>query len=73
MFMNKVYPQTTDRILLEFICILTKRFDYADQNWLTICNDTKELKVSVLRLLLLCPTSIMEEYKQQVRTLFEKE
>lgn len=66
------YPQITDRILLELICILTKRFDYADQNWLTKCNDTKELKVSVLRLLLLCPTSIIEEYKHQVRTLFKE-
>ena len=71
-YQREVYPQITDRILLELICILTKRFDYADQNWLTKCNDTKELKVSVLRLLLLCPTSIIEEYKQQVRTLFEE-
>ena len=67
------YPQITDRILLELICILTKRFDYADQNWLTKCNDTKELKVSVLRLLLLCSTSIIEKYKHQVHTLFEEE
>ena len=66
------YPRITSEILLGLICILTKRFDYADQNWLTKCNDTKELKVSVLRLLLLCPTSIIEEYKQQVRTLFEE-
>lgn len=66
------YPQITDSILLELICILTKRYDYADQNWLTKCNDIKELKVSVLRLLLLCPTSTIEEYKHQVRTLFEE-
>ena len=70
---NAKYPQITDRILLELICILTKSFDYADQNWLTKCNNTKELKVSVLRLLLLYPTSIIEEYKYQVRTLFEEE
>ena len=65
------YPEITDRILLELICILTKRFDYADQNWLTKCNDTKELKVSVLRLLLLCPTRIINEYKNQVQALFK--
>ena len=66
------YPQITDRILLELICILTKRFNYADQNWLTKCNDTKELKVSVLRMLLLCSTNTIEKYKHQVRTLFEE-
>ena len=66
------YPQITDRILLELICILTKRFDYADQNWLTKCNDIEELKVSVLRLLSLCTSSIIEKYKHQVRTLFEE-
>lgn len=64
------YPRITPEILLKLICILTKRYDYADQNWLTKCNDIKELKVSVLRLLLLCPTSTIEEYKHQVRTLF---
>ena len=66
------YPQITDRILLELICILTKRFDYADQNWLTKCNDIEELKINVLRLLLLCTYSIIEKYKHQVRTLFEE-
>ena len=69
---EEVYPQITDRILLELICILTKRYDYADQNWLTKCDDTKELKVSVLRLLLLCTTSIIEKYKRQVQALFEE-
>lgn len=67
------YPQITDRILLELICILTKHFDYADQNWLTKCDDTKELKVSVLRLLLLCTTSTIEKYKRQVQALFKEE
>ena len=68
-----IYPTITDRRLLELICILTKHYDYADQNWLTKCNDVKELKVSVLRLLLLCSTSTIEKYKHQVRTLFEEE
>ena len=66
------YPQITDRILLELMCILTKRFDYGDQNWLTKCNDTKELKVSVLRLLSLFTTSAIEKYKHQVQALFEE-
>lgn len=66
------YPAITDRILLELICILTRHFDYADQNWLTKCNDIKELKVSVLRLLLLCTTNIIEKCKHQVQALFKE-
>lgn len=66
------YPRITPEILLELICVLTKRYDYADQNWLTKCNDIEELKVSVLRLLLLCTSSTIEKYKDQVRTLFEE-
>ena len=64
------YPQITDRILLELICILTKRYDYADQNWLTKCDNAEALKVAVLRLLLLCTSEQIETYKHQVRTLF---
>lgn len=70
---KEIYPQITDHILLELICILTKYYDYADQNWLTKCSDAKELKVSVLRLLSLCTSSVIYKYKDQVQALFKED
>ncbi|MBR6551977.1 MAG: hypothetical protein IKT89_03955 [Clostridia bacterium] len=57
------YPQITDRILLELICIVSER------RILPSCN-VNGLKEYVLKEL--CTMIMSEEAKHQVRTLFEE-
>ena len=59
----KDYPQITDRILLELICIVSER------RILPSC-DVNGLKEYILKEL--CTMIMSEEAKHQVRTLFEE-
>lgn len=73
MFMDKVYPQITDHILLELICILgnTNHFLITDEG---LPIDIDGLKKSVLHSLTLQARFNKNKYlKQQVRKLFGKE
>ena len=70
---DKLYPQITDHILLELICILgnTNHFLITDEGPLI---DIDGLKKSVLHSLTLQARFNKNKYlKQQVRKLFEKE
>ena len=72
MLMNKVYPQITDHILLELICILgnISYFLITDEGSPI---DMYGLKKSVLHSLTLQAKSGKNKYlKQQVRTLFKE-
>ena len=60
---REIYPQITDRILLELICIVSER------RILPSCN-VNGLKEYVLKEL--CTMIMSEEAKHQVRTLFEE-
>ena len=60
---REIYPQITDRILLELILI------YSQISNLPICYDTvKSFKEGVLE----CFIENSEDFKHQVRTLFEE-
>lgn len=70
MFMDKIYPQITDRILLELIFILTTLLDttvYEDV-FITIAKNREELKKDIFQECMLYKQHI----KQQVRRLFEE-
>ena len=62
------YPQITDRILLELICILTR---FYGELVLEQCLDVKDLKEQVLNIFI--RTIYKDIFKHQVRTLFEEE
>ena len=64
----KYYPKITRRILLELICILTK---FYGELVLEQCTDVKDLKEQVLNIFI--RTSYKDNFKHQVRTLFEEE
>ena len=61
------YPKITDRILLELICILTK---FYGELVLEQCTDVKDLKEQVLNIFI--RTSYKDNFKHQVRTLFDE-
>ena len=61
------YPEITDRVLLELICILTK---FYGELVLEQCTDVKDLKEQVLNIFI--RTSYKDNFKHQVRTLFEE-
>ena len=63
-----IYPEITDRILLGLICILTK---FYGELLLEQCTDVKDLKEQVLNIFI--RTSYKDNFKHQVRTLFEEE
>ena len=72
-----VYPEITDRILLELICILSEWRTYLDSSYTIKANNTLHLKQDILKDFLelfkwyefkKCEKGI----KQQVRTLFEE-
>ena len=62
------YPQITDRILLELMCILTK---FYGELVLEQCLDIKDLKEQVLNIFM--RTCYKDNFKHQVHTLFEEE
>ena len=65
---EKTYPQITDRILLELICILSK-YQKNVGSLLEICEtDKNSIKEEVLDMLIFRDTAL----KHQVRTLFEE-
>ena len=61
------YPEITDRILLELICILTK---FYGELVLEQCLDVNNLKEQVLNIFI--RTSYKDNFKHQIRTLFEE-
>lgn len=61
------YPQISDHILLELICILTR---FYGELVLEQCLDVKDLKEQVLNIFI--RTSYKDNLKHQVRTLFEE-
>ena len=61
------YPEITDRILLELICILTK---FYGELVIERSLDVKDLKEQVLNIFI--RTSCKDNFKHQVRTLFEE-
>ena len=72
------YPEITDRILLELICILSEWRTYLDSSYTIKANNTLHLKQDILKDFLelfkwyefkKCEKGI----KQQVRTLFEED
>ena len=74
---RKSYPEITDRILLELICILSEWRTYLDSSYTIKANNTLHLKQDILKDFLelfkwyefkKCEKGI----KQQVRTLFEE-
>lgn len=65
---KEIYPQITDRILLELICIATR---FYGELVLEQCLDVKDLKEQVLNIFI--RTSYKDNFKHQVRTLFEEE
>ena len=66
--LKKEYPQISDSILLELICILTR---FYGELVLEQCLDVKDLKEQVLNIFV--RTSYKDSFKHQVRTLFEEE
>jgi hypothetical protein len=62
-----IYPQITDRILLELICMLTR---FYGELVLEQCLDVNDLKEQVLNIFI--RTSYKDNFKHQVRTLFEE-
>ena len=70
-YLDDVYPQITDRILLELIFILTTLLDttiYEDV-FITVAKNREELKKDIFQECMLYKQHI----KQQVRALFEEE
>lgn len=63
---KEIYPQITDRILLELICILTK---FYGELVLEQSTDVKDLKGQILNIFV--RTSYKDNFKHQVRALFE--
>lgn len=61
------YPQITDRILLELICVLTKFYGELVLEQSTGVNDLKEQVLNIF-----IRTSYKDNFKHQVRTLFEE-
>ena len=61
------YPEITDSILLELICIATR---FYGELVLEQCLDVKDLKEQVLNIFI--RTSYKDNFKHQVRTLFEE-
>lgn len=62
-----VYPQITDRILLELICILN------NYGCTSFAGNLAMLKNEVLRNSIMCCEDTDDKFKHQVRTLFEEE
>ena len=62
------YPEITDHILLELICILTKIYG---ELVIERSLDVKDLKEQVLNIFI--RTSYKDNFKHQVRTLFEED
>ena len=63
----RVYPQITDRILLELICILTKFYGELVLEQSTGINDLKEQVLNIF-----IRTSYKDNFKHRVRTLFKE-
>lgn len=64
------YPEITDRILLELICICNSTYINGYTNYFMATGKTKEeLKEEILKKCI----SLSKDIKQQVRTLFEEE
>ena len=62
-----LYPEITDRILLEFICILTKFYGELVLEQSTGINDLKEQVLNIF-----IRTSYKDNFKHRVRTLFKE-
>lgn len=63
------YPEITDRILLELICVLTKSKAMLP----IICSEnTQDLKDEILWDLIKAQTQFKKEIKQQVQALFKE-
>ena len=64
------YPQITDRILLELICICNSTYINGYTNYFMATGKTKEeLKEEILKKCI----ALSKDIKHQVRTLFEEE
>ena len=66
-YQKEVYPEITDHILLELICILTKFYGELVLEQSTGINDLKEQVLNIF-----IRTSYKDNFKHQVRTLFEE-
>ena len=62
-----IYPQITDHILLELICILTKFYGELVLEQSTGINDLKEQVLNIF-----IRTSYKDNFKHRVRTLFKE-
>ena len=67
-YQREVYLAISDRILLKLICILTR---FYGELVLEQCLDVKDLKEQVLNIFI--KTRYKDNFKHQVRTLFEEE
>ena len=74
-YQKEVYPQITDRILLELICLLADLYDSNSHGYPLLSKDIKELKEDVLDDLMGAidvENDYPEGYANKVRTLFEE-
>lgn len=66
------YPQITDRILLELICILSEHYSWGEENWFLSCDSIDYLKQFILSRLIELQEDTWFCSKQQVQALFEE-
>lgn len=67
---DKEYPQITDRILLELICICNNTYINGYTNYFTSCGKTvEEIKKEILKKCIF----LQDDIKQQVQELFKGE
>lgn len=66
------YPQITDRILLELICILSQHYSWEEENWFLSCDSIDYLKQFILSHLIELQKHTWFCSKQQVQALFEE-
>ena len=75
-YLDDVYPQITDHILLELICLLADLYDSNSYGYPLLSKDINELKDDVLDDLMDAidvENDYPEGYANKVRTLFEEE
>ena len=67
------YPQISDRILLELICILSQHYSWEEENWFIERTTIEELKEWLLEVFIeIDKIGLSKIIKHQVRTLFEE-
>jgi hypothetical protein len=67
-----LYPQITDRILLELICILSQHYSLEEENWFLSCDSIDYLKQFILSHLIELKENTWFCSKHQVQALFKE-